>query len=193
MNRRAHRLSIGAALLAGGATMAAAPLSAESVEKPAPAAATTAPAQDAAGAQTAPDGNQISAIPLAKLTITRDRPIFSPSRRPPPPPAAAPIHTVASVPKPVKTEPERPPLTLVGTIVGANDSIAVFLERSTRAVVRLHTSESHQGWVLRSIEGREARLEKGPDSAVLALPPPGGSPEIATAEVSPEQVRRPRR
>ena len=69
----------------------------------------------------------------------------------------------------------------------------MFLERSTRAVVRLHTSESHEGWVLRSIEGREATLEKAGDSTVLALAPPGGGPEIATAQASPEQIRRPRR
>ncbi|MGB6351476.1 MAG: hypothetical protein WBG10_15775, partial [Pseudolabrys sp.] len=33
----------------------------------------------------APVGNAVSTIPLSKLSATRDRPIFSPSRRPPPP------------------------------------------------------------------------------------------------------------
>ena len=95
--------------------------------------------------------------------------------------------------KPVRTEPERPPLTLVGTIVGSSESIAVFLDKATRNVVRLHTSESHQGWVLRSIQGREVTLEKDANATVLALAPPGALPEVATAQATPEQVRRPRR
>jgi len=188
MNRRAHRIAIGAAaLLASGATIAVAPAMADTAEK-----SVTVPGR-AAPAQAAPDGNPIHAIPLADLNITRDRPLFSPSRRPPPQPAATPIFTVASVPKPVKTEPERPPLTLVGTIVGGNEAIAVFLDRTSRDVVRLHTSESHQGWVLRSIQGREVTLEKDANSAVLALAPPGTLPEVATAQATPEQIRRPRR
>jgi general secretion pathway protein N len=185
MNRRPHRLWIGAAALATAAT-ALAPALAETLERP---AATAAPGHP----QAKPDGNPVQALALSELNATRDRPIFSPSRRPPPPPAPAPIYKVASVSKPVKTEPERPPLTLVGTIVGGNDSIAVFLDKSTRNVVRLHTSESHEGWILRSIEGREATLEKESTSAVLALAPPGGLPEVATAQATPEQIPRRRR
>lgn len=138
----------------------------------------------------APEGNPVRAVPLAQLAITRDRPIFSPSRRPPPPPAPAPVYTVASVPRPVKAEPQRPTLTLVGTVIGGNEAIAVFLDKTTREVVRLHTSESHDGWLVRSIDGREAKLEKGPDAAVLALIPPGGAPEVATAQATPDQLRR---
>jgi general secretion pathway protein N len=186
MNRRAHRsLAIGVAVLASGAAIAVAPAKADTAEKPA-----VAPG---AAAQAAPDGNPIHGIPIADLNVTRDRPLFAPSRRPPPPPAPAPIYQVASVSKPVKTEPERPPLTLVGTIVGGNEAIAVFLDKTNRDVVRLHTSESHEGWVLRSIQGREVTLEKNSNSTVLALAPPGALPEVATAQATPEQVRRPRR
>jgi len=142
------------------------------------------------GTPAAQEGNPVRALPLAQLAVTRDRPIFSPSRRPPPPPAPGPVYTVASVPRPVKAEPQRPSLTLVGTVLGANESIAVFLDRTTREVVRLHPNESHEGWVLRSIDGREAKLEKGSDAAVLALAPPGGTPEVATAQATPDQLRR---
>ncbi len=201
MNRRANGIVIAAAALVAtgavvGMLVGIEPAMADTAQKPA-AAAATAPSPGAAqphapAAQAAPTGNPVRAIPLAELNITRDRPLFSPSRRPPPPLAAAPIYQVASVSRPVKVEPQRPELTLVGTIVGGNDAIAVFLDRSTRSVVRLHTSESHEGWILRSIQGREATLEKGPDSAVLALAPPGGPPEIATAQATTEQIRRPR-
>lgn len=185
-----------AALVAIGAVIAAVPAAtADTLDEAAPGVgvAPKATAPPSAPVQAAPGGNPVRAIPLAALAATRDRPIFSPSRRPPPPPSAAPIYTVASVARPVKTEPERPQLTLVGTIVGADDAIAVFLNKTTREVVRLHTSESHEGWILRSIDGREATLQKGPDSAVLALPPPGGTPEIATAQATPDQLRRARR
>src|ERR1700756_873862 len=44
-----------------------------------------------------PSGNPLWGIPLRVLTATRERPLFSPSRRPPAPPAvAAPV-----VPRPV--------------------------------------------------------------------------------------------
>ena len=67
----------------------------------------------------APAGNPLWAIPLNALTTTRDRPLFSASRRPPalavgtvaPPPS----HPAPAAPAP----PERPPLTLMGTIIGA--------------------------------------------------------------------------
>lgn len=184
---RARPVLIGTALVA--VAFALAPGAATAVD----AGATpprTAAAKPGTPAPAAPEGNPVRALPLAQLAITRDRPIFSPSRRPPPPPAPAPVYTVASVPRPVKAEPQRPTLTLVGTVLGANEAIAVFLDRTTREVVRLHTNESHQGWILRSIDGREAKLEKGPDAAVLALAPPGGTPEVTTAQATPDQLRR---
>jgi hypothetical protein len=133
-------------------------------------------------------GNAVWAIPLSKLSMTRDRPIFSPSRRPPPPP----IRQVIAKPA-EPTEPERPPLTLVGTVAGENSGIAVFIEQATENVIRLQVNEGNKGWILRSIKGREVTLENGHKSAVLALAPPGGGPEPArTAFVEPSR-RLPRR
>jgi general secretion pathway protein N len=71
-------------------------------------------------------------------------------------------------------EPDRPLLSLVGTIVGKTESIAVFIDAATHAVVRLRTGQDHAGWTLRSVQGREALFEKGAQTATLALPPPGG-------------------
>jgi hypothetical protein len=140
-----------------------------------------------------PAGNPLWAIPLTRLALTRDRPIFSSSRRPPPPPAAAPIF-VPSAPRIVAkpAEPDRPQLTLVGTISGEDDSIAVFLEPTTRAMVSLHLGDNHQGWVLRTVQGREATLEKGRESVALALAPPGEQ-EPASTQAAAEQPRRPAR
>ena len=134
-------------------------------------------------------GNVVWAIPLSKLSMTRDRPIFSPSRRPPP----LPVRPVIAKPA-EPAELERPPLTLVGTIAGENSGIAVFVEQGTEIVIRLQMNESHRGWKLHSIRGREVTLENGRKSVVLALAPPGGSPELSRAQAFVEPPRRlPRR
>src|SRR5215813_8008992 len=58
-----------------------------------------------------PRGNPLWSIPVKTLAATRDRPIFSPSRRPPPAPViAAPQVLPAPVSKPAA--PESSPLSL---------------------------------------------------------------------------------
>jgi general secretion pathway protein N len=133
------------------------------------------------------------------LSITRERPVFSPSRRPPPPATptfVAPV-AVRTPPKPV--EPERPSIKLLGTILGSAESIGVFFNPTTRDVVRLRVGEDHEGWALRSVKTREATLVKGRERVVLELPPPGDSPlsigDFAPAVQPPPQLpaRRQRR
>jgi general secretion pathway protein N len=118
-------------------------------------------------------GNPLWAIPLKTLTATRERPLFTPSRRAPTPVIAGPPppQPVAAAPPPAP--PEKPRLTLVGAIVGERESIAVLLDEGTRDVVRLKTGESHAGWVLRSVRRREVTLEKDRETMILALPVPG--------------------
>jgi hypothetical protein len=118
--------------------------------------------------------NPLWAVPLKQLSNTRERPIFSPSRRPPasavvgPPPATVPVRV------PPKTAgPQSPELSLVGTVIGEKESIAVFVEDTTKNSVRLRTGEAHKGWTLRSVQGREATLEKDRESVNLSLPQPG--------------------
>ena len=149
------------------------------------------PAQASSDART-PVGNAALPVPLSKLSMTRDRPIFSASRRPPPP---ATLPVIARQVEPAKpAEPEQPPLILVGTVAGGDSGIAVFVEQSTENTVRLRVNESHQGWILRSIQGREVTLLKERNSSVLALAPPGGSAEPARAQAALEPTKRlPRR
>lgn len=139
-----------------------------------------------------PVANAVLAIPLSKLSMTRDRPIFSPSRRPPPPPA---LPVIAKQVEPAKpAEPDQPPLILVGTVAGDDSGIAVFVEQTTENIVRLQVNESHQGWTLRSIQGREVTLLKGRKSSILALAPPGGTAEPPSAQAILEPKRKlPRR
>jgi general secretion pathway protein N len=183
--RHANRVLIGTiGLVAMGTAMAAWPAQADSADQGVNPAGTQVRQAAPAAAEAMPTGNPIWAIPLSQLAVTRDRPIFSPSRRPPPVAVAAPIYAPPSAPRTAKAEPERPPLTLVGTIAGENDAIAVFVVQGTGTTVRLHTNDNHEGWILRSVQGREATLEKSGASTVMALAPPGGSAEPVTAQAS---------
>jgi general secretion pathway protein N len=117
--------------------------------------------------------NPLWAIPLTRLSGTRDRPIFSPSRRPPPPvmtsePAPPPP------PPPRKKEVEPPPLALVGTIASDQEGFGIFLDQSTKEALRLKIGEDFQGWKLLAIRGGQVTMEKDQQAAVLTLPPPGG-------------------
>jgi general secretion pathway protein N len=119
-----------------------------------------------------PGGNPLWSIPLSNLTATRERPLFSPSRRATPPAVAAPV-TAAAPPPPPPSEPERPMLTLVGAIASETDGFAVFVDQASNSIVRLRVGQDHDGWVLRAVKGREATLEKNRHSTTLALPAPG--------------------
>ena len=133
----------------------------------------------------APAGNPLWKVPLTELSSTRERPIFSASRRPPTTPTyVAPV----TAPPPLKPpEAERPAVSLVGTVIGSDVRIGVFLETATKNVVGLRVGEDHQGWVLRLITAREVTLVKDSGQAVLKLPAPGedsdGLPRVPTGTV----------
>jgi general secretion pathway protein N len=119
-------------------------------------------------------GNPLWAIPLESLRATRERPIFLPSRRAPAPAVAAAPPAKAAAVAPPPPEPDRPPLSLVAVVTGKADGYAVFVNVTTRDIVRLKTGEGHEGWILRSVKGREVVLEKNRRRAVIELPHPTG-------------------
>jgi general secretion pathway protein N len=132
-----------------------------------------------------PGGNPLWGIPVSALTATRERPIFSPTRRPPaPPPEPVPA---AEPPPPPPAEPEQPLLTLVGTATGETDNVAVVVDQNTKNLVRLHIGEAVSGWYLRSIDSRAMTLEKDnrrvtltlPAASESAAPAPADAPEAA--------------
>jgi hypothetical protein len=130
-----------------------------------------------------PSANPLWGIPLAELSGTRERPIFSASRRPPP--VAAIAETAPVKPPPRKKEIEPPQLSLVGTIASIDEGFGIFIDQSSKAAVRLKVGDDHQGWKLRQIRGREVTMEKDDRSAVLTLPQPGGqSSEVRLLPVS---------
>ena len=116
-----------------------------------------------------PAGNPLWAIPLKELSATRERPIFSPTRRAPTPAVVATPYSPPPQPR-KPAEPDRPQLSLVGTIAGDREGFGIFLDRSANKVLRLKTGDEHRGWVLREVRGRETVLEKDDKTATLALP-----------------------
>jgi hypothetical protein len=137
------------------------------------------PATPGASAERPLSANPLWAMPLKQFSVTRERPIFLPSRRPPaPPPSAMTVSKVVAPPKP--KEPEQPLLSLVGTIASDEDKFGIFVDQSTKAVLRLRVGEDFQGWKLQSVQGREASFQKNQLTFVVALPQPGlGQPAMA--------------
>lgn len=114
-------------------------------------------------------GNPLWSIPLASLTATRERPLFSRSRRPPAPPA----QPARVEPTPVViNQPTRPLFTLLGAITGDADGIAILIDDSTKNIMRMKIGETFSGWTLRTVGKRSATFEMARQVAILVIPPP---------------------
>lgn len=173
--RALRRLVRGALLALAAAAPAHAGLDEEppplAVVEMEPAPAMPPDATEPAGPVAAPRGNPLWARPIDSLRATRDRPLFSPTRRPatveaPTPPAPEPPPAGAAAPPAAA----RPRLRLVGTMTGADGGYAFFLDGASDTPLSLRTGEAHQGWVLRAVTPRDATLAADGDIIVLALP-----------------------
>lgn len=142
---------------------------------PAPRPASPAPAVERMPAapppQRALSDNPLWAIPLSRLTNSRERPLFAPTRRPPAPVPIAMPAPVQVGPPPKPPEPEKPQLSLLGTIIGS-EKIGLFMDSASKSVVRLKAGDNHNGWTLRAVERRQVELARGLDRAVLDIPSP---------------------
>jgi hypothetical protein len=125
--------------------------------------------------------NPLWAIPLTKLSDTRDRPVFSPSRKPPP--AMVDDKPPPAPPPPRKREVERPALSLVGTVASDQEGFGIFLDQSTKQAFRLKLGENYQGWVLRVVRGKQVSMEKDQLVTVLTLPAPNAQANQIAAPV----------
>jgi hypothetical protein len=133
-----------------------------------------------------PGGNPLWGIPMSALTATRERPVFSPTRRPPaPPPEPMPA---AEPPAPPPAEPEQPLFTLVGTVTGKTENVAVVIDQTTKGLIRLHIGEAVSGWHLRSIDSRAMTVEKDNRRVTITLPAAPESAAPAPADL-PEMAR----
>ena len=101
---------------------------------------------------------------MEDLQATRDRPLFSPSRRPPD--APAPPEETSDAPPPVQ-EAASLPFELTGTVIGSEIKVAILRDRQTQEEVRLREGEEHGPWRIEEVaarhvlfrnEGRRVRL-----------------------------------
>jgi hypothetical protein len=135
-------------------------------------------------------GNPLWGVPISALNATQDRPVFSPSRRPPAPPAAAEPVAETPAPPPPPAEPEHPLLTLVGTVIGERQTIAIVVDQTTKNLVRLHVGEAVSGWLLRSVDSRAMTVEKDSQTVTLGLPAPDSAPASLSAVSEALQANR---
>jgi len=94
----------------------------------------------------------LEAQPLDRLSATRERPLFSPSRRPtpappPPPPEAAPVAVV----------PQPPNVQLFGIVVDDEGARAI-VRSGAEKVDRVQIGDDIGGWKVSQIEGRRLVL-----------------------------------
>ncbi len=138
----------------------------------------------------AKSGNPLWAIPLATLSETRERPIFSPSRRPPP----AVVSVAAPKAPPVPQMPQGPPvelrLVLVGTVIGGDRSFGIFVDQMSKTTLRLKVDEDYQGWRLRSVHRSEVTMARGELTETLKFRKPGEGAPVAGPAVAESAVRR---
>jgi general secretion pathway protein N len=115
--------------------------------------ATAAYGQAPPAPQPARLANPLAAQPLDGLSATRERPLFSPTRRPPPPP-----------PPPVVRAPEPPPpppppnVTLVGILMDGEEARA--LVRTPSTIMHARIGDEIEGWKVVQIEGRKLVLSR---------------------------------
>jgi general secretion pathway protein N len=96
--------------------------------------------------------NPLAAQSLDRLSATRDRPLFSPTRRPTPPPPPPPPEL-----PPVAVVPQPPNLTLVGIVVDDEGARALIRSSATKAD-RVQIGDDIGGWKVAQIDGRKMVL-----------------------------------
>jgi hypothetical protein len=139
--------------------------------------------------------NPLAAPSLDRLSATRERPLFTPSRRaapPPPPPVAstAPVESAAGPPR----------ITLVGVVIGVQGPRAVVNDTALNKIVRLRIGDEIDGWIVRQIDERLLVLSReGRSTSYKLFSGEHAKPAAQTlnaankpAEPGPHQPHRPR-
>jgi hypothetical protein len=135
--------------------------------------------------------NPVVAQSIDSLSATRERPLFSPTRRPPARPAAAPPPLVRRAdPAP---PPSLPGVVLLGVVIGADTARAVVRSEAADKTLRVGIGDDIGGWRVSQIERHELVLSLGDrsatfkifDSAKTTEPPPSVEPSPKPAQTQP--------
>jgi general secretion pathway protein N len=185
-------VSLALAILGASDTKSESPLVSAALEKdfrqidgPGASGIATSPAAPTDAAE-----NPLQSIPLSSLSATRERPLFSATRRPPP---AAPAPEAARAPEPVEATPVKqpendppPPLALIGTITGTGRPVAILFNRASRTVSQVREGDEELGWRITVVSARSAVAEKDGNTVTLDLPRPT-DPVESLPENGPDQ------
>jgi general secretion pathway protein N len=115
--------------------------------------------------------NPLAVHSFSELNATRDRPLFSPTRRPPPPPASA----EADGPPP----PAPPPAVLFsGVIMDTKGALAIIRADASARPMFVHVGDVVSGWKVGQIERRKLTLSLDGRSATFTLFDHDKSPEL---------------
>ena len=104
--------------------------------------------------------------PLAQLTQTVERPMFSRARRP------APVEVIAkSLPQTPLSAAKATPLSieLSAVIIEADRQFALFSKVAQGSLLRAEVGQSVDGWVVSEIRGDGVSLERGSEKQILVL------------------------
>jgi len=134
-------------------------------------------------------GNPLWAVPLAALPDTNERPIFSASRRRPPPPEL-PVSASKALPVPPSPPPVELRLVLVGTVVGSDQSVGIFVDETSKATLRLKLNQDYQGWRLGSVNHREVTMVRGERTETLTFSKTGGATSATGTAMAESAVKR---
>jgi general secretion pathway protein N len=111
--------------------------------------------------------NSLAGWPLERLTATRERPLFSPSRRPAATPPAA--RSLPATRPPVQAPTISPPdVVLFGTVRHGEEMRAIIKMPGDR-IVRLKPGDDIEGWKVSEIDKRRVVLSSGPRSIEVSL------------------------
>ena len=150
----------------------------------------------AAAAQSPPANAPVRSFalpPLEELRATRERPLFSPNRRPD---EAAP-GPAAEV---VEESPDSLPFELTGVVMGTDVAIAILRNRDTQETVQLRKGETLDAWSIEEIaarhvvlrqEDRQVRLELFPAKAEGSGTPPPSPLASQSMRPNPNRVNTP--
>jgi hypothetical protein len=141
--------------------------------------------------------NPVAAQALDKLSVTLDRPLFSPSRRPPAPPPPPPPIAQAPPPPP----PSPPNLVLFGVVMDGETARAVVRAGADRKMLRAQIGDDIEGWKVSQIDGRKVVLSLDGRFATFTLfsddrakseaagaPAPGGASNNSQRQLQAQQA-----
>ena len=135
----------------------------------------------------------LAAQPLDRLSATRERPLFSPTRRPPPRPPP-----VVVAPEPPPPPPPPPDVALFGIVMDGDEVHAVVRAGPAAKITRVRVGDDIGGWKVAQIDGRRLILSLDDRIATFMMfagnsanGPPRTGPEAPAANAQSQSQTQP--